>query len=76
MDLPTAIGRRLKNALGYSSRVESTVLLVEPETLDTELLQEEEADAEKPKPGLTMFTDGSRFDSGTKWRHRALSGLE
>jgi len=39
------------------------VLLEEPETLDAELLQEEEAEAkaaaEVTRPGLTMFTDGS-----------------
>ena len=39
-------------------------MLEEPETLDTELLQEEEAEAEKSRPGLTMFTDGSRLDDG------------
>jgi len=32
------IGKRLENALGYSGRMESTVLLAEPETLDAELL--------------------------------------
>jgi len=61
---PTAIGRRLTNALAYAGRTESTVLLEEPETLDTELLQEEEAEvkaeAEKDRPGLTMFTTGHR----------------
>jgi len=37
-------------------------------TLDAELLQQEEAEAkagsEKPRPALTMFTDGSRLDDG------------
>jgi len=65
---PTAIGRRLMNALAYSGRIESTVLLEEPETLDAELLQEEEAEAkaeaEKVRLGLTVFTDGSRLDDG------------
>jgi len=46
----------------------STVLLEEPETFDAELLQGEEAEAkteaEKCRPGLTMFTDGSRLDGG------------
>jgi hypothetical protein len=42
---PTAIGRRLTNALVYSGKMESTVLLGEPETLDAELLQER-----RPKP--------------------------
>jgi hypothetical protein len=65
---PTAIGRRLTNALAYAGSTESTVLLEEPETLDAELLQEEEAEAkveaEKTRPGLTMFADGSRLDDG------------
>ena len=65
---PTEIGRRLTNALAYAGWVEGTVLLEEPETLDAELLQEEEAEAkaaaEKERPGLTMFTDGSLLDDG------------
>jgi len=60
---PTGIGRRLVNALTYTGRTESTVLLEEPETLDVELIQEEQAAAkaaaEKTQHGLTMFTDGS-----------------
>ena len=52
---PTAIARRLTNALAYAGRTESLVLLEEPETLDAELLQEEEAEAkaeaEKDRPG-------------------------
>ena len=55
MDTQTTIGQRLENALGYSGRMESTVLLEKPETLDAELLQEEEAEAkaeaEKLGPG-------------------------
>ena len=55
------------NALAYAGRTESTVLLEEPETLDAELQQEEEAEdkaeADKARPGLTMFTDGSRLES-------------
>ena len=40
--------------------------LKETETLDAELLQEEEAEAkaEGTRPGLTMFSDGSRLDDG------------
>jgi hypothetical protein len=41
----SSIGQRLEHSLRYSGRMESTVLLGEPETLDTELLQEEEAEA-------------------------------
>jgi len=48
--------------------MERTVLLEEPKTLDAVLLQEEEeeakAEAEKARPGLTMFTDGSRMEDG------------
>ena len=65
---PTAVGRRLTNALAYAGRTENIVLLESPETLDGELVQEEEAEAkeeaEKARPGLTMFTDGSRLDNG------------
>ena len=41
----TAIGRRLTNALAHRGQTESTVLLEEPEILDAELRQEEEAEA-------------------------------
>jgi len=65
---PIGIGRRLTNALAYGRPTESTVLLEEPETLDAELLQEEEAEAkaeaERNRPGLAVFTDGSRLDNG------------
>jgi hypothetical protein len=44
------------------------VLLEEPEALDAETIQEEEkavkVEAEHVRPGFTMFTDGSRLDSG------------
>jgi len=63
----TTIRQRLESALGYSGRMESTVLLEGQETLDAELLQEEEAEAkaeaEKRRPGLTMLTDGP----DTRW---------
>jgi hypothetical protein len=59
----SAIGRRLEDALGYSDRVKTTVLLEDPETLDAETIQEDEAaakrEAERHRLGLTMFTDGS-----------------
>ena len=51
------------NALAYAGRTQSTVLLEERESLDAELLQEE-AEAEKARPGLTMFTGGLRLDDG------------
>ena len=65
---PTDIGRRPMNALAYAGATESTVLLEEPETLDAALLQEEEEEAkmeaEKARPGLTTYTDGSRMEDG------------
>ena len=75
---PTRIGWRLTNALAYGGQTESTVLLQEPEILDAELPQEEEAEAraeaERTRPGLTMFTDGSRHDGATGysvvWKRR------
>ena len=43
-------------------------MLEEPETFDAELIQEEQEEAkreaEKSRPGLVMFTDGSRLESG------------
>jgi len=69
------IGRRLTNALAHGGPTESTVLLEEPETLDARLLQEEEAEAkteaERSRPGLTMFTDGAG-----QWGSRVLGGME
>jgi len=65
---PTTVGRRLTNALAHAGSTEGTVLLEEPEALNAELLQEEEAEAtaeaEKARPGLTMYTDGSRMEDG------------
>ena len=60
---PTEIGRQLTNAVAHGEPTESTVLLEELKTLEAELLQEEEAEAkaeaERTRPGLTMFTDSS-----------------
>lgn len=48
-------------------------MLVSPESLDAELLQQEKAggkpEAEETRPGLTIFTDGQRLDDG-------VSGME
>ena len=65
----TALGNRLGAALNYTwTETEGTVLLEEPETFDAELIQEEretaEREAEKKRPGLVMFTDGSRPEDG------------
>jgi len=77
---PTAIGLRLTNALAYWGREESIVLLQEPETLDGKLLQEGNAkakgEAEKARPGLSVFTDGWRMGEGaaaTLWSGRMTS---
>ena len=77
---PTAIGRRLTTDLTYAGTTESIVLLEEPETLDAELLQEEEAEAkaeaEKTRPGLTMFTDGPDWmaeRSNMRWYGKTTS---
>jgi len=60
-----------RNPPPLPSPMESTVLLEEPETLGTDLLQEEEAEAkaeaERSRLGLTVFTDGLRLDSGRHW---------
>jgi len=54
----------------------ASVLLEEPEALDVELLQEQEAEAkaetEKSRPGLAIFTDGSRLARRSR---RVLGGL-
>jgi len=66
----TVIGKRLKNSLTLAHRgtTETTVLLEDPEALDAATIQEDEkaakAEAERSRPGITMFTDGSRLDSG------------
>ena len=64
----TTIGQRLSTAVAYTGRTEETVLLGDPETLDAELIQEEEEEAKKEaemtRPGLTVFTDRSRLDDG------------
>ena len=62
----TAIGRRLGSVLKYTwTETEKTVLLEEQQTFDAELIQEEweeaKKEAEKGRPGLVMFTDGSRW---------------
>jgi hypothetical protein len=64
------IGRRTKNALALArrDRTETTTLLEEPEALDAETISEDEKtakpEAEHTRPGLTMFTDGSRLENG------------
>jgi len=54
--------------LGNGQRRFGLRLPEKPETLGVDLLQEAEAgaktEAERSRPGLTVFTDGSRLDSG------------
>jgi hypothetical protein len=63
----TAIGNRLATALNYTlTATEETILLEEPEILDAEIIQEEREEAkeaEKARPELVIFTDGSRLES-------------
>jgi ribonuclease HI len=64
----TAIGQRLKTALNHTwIETEQTVLLEDPESFDAELIQEERVEAkkeaERERPGLVMFTDGSRLEN-------------
>ena len=55
-------------AIGYAGRMESTILLEDPEVRDvTTIVDDEEqakTEADRARPGLTMFTGGSRLDSG------------
>jgi len=64
----TTIGKRLSTALERRwLAMEETVLLEDPESFNAELIQEEQEEAkkeaEKERPGLVMFTDGSRLES-------------
>jgi ribonuclease HI len=73
----SGIGGRTKNALAIArrGRTETMILLQEPETLDAETIAEDEkaakAEAERTRPGLTIFTDGSRLENG-KVRYAAV----
>jgi ribonuclease HI len=63
------IGRRLGRALDYTwTQTEETVLLDDPEPFNADLIQDEreeaKREAERERPGLVMFTDGSRLESG------------
>jgi len=65
----STIGKRLSTALEYRwLTTEKTVLLEDPEAFDAELIQEERAEvkreADMERPGLVMFTNGSRLEEG------------
>jgi len=57
-----------KSGAGSQMLQTEGAVLLEEEAFDAELLQEEEAEAtaeaERARPGLTMFTDGSRMEDG------------
>jgi len=62
----TPLGKRLSSTLVYTwTETEQTVLLEEPESFDAELIHEEREEVkkepEKERPGLVIFTDGSRL---------------
>jgi ribonuclease HI len=64
------IGKRLEAVLGYSGQIEKTVLQSVPDPLKVTMVIEErakakaEAEAVEGGPGLTIYTDGSRMESG------------
>jgi hypothetical protein len=63
----SAVGKRFKRALGYSGRLEctlwylgrmeTTVLLEEPEAFDADIVAAK-TEAERPRPGLTCSRTG------------------
>jgi len=65
---PSGIGRRIETVLGYAGRTEEIVLPAVPEKIGAVIIIEEpkgaKEEAERDRPGLTLFTDGSRIDSG------------
>jgi len=65
---PSGLRKRLGEALGYEGRVEPTVIPAQVEKLRAQVVMEErkeaKEEAEKSRTGLTIFTDGSRVDSG------------
>jgi hypothetical protein len=68
------IGTRLESVIGYSGRTEKTVLLETSVPLEADTVVEDEdlakKEAEKDRPGLTLFTDGSQLDcgaTGSRW---------
>jgi hypothetical protein len=68
LETPMGVGKRLKTALGYSGRTETTVLPERPGTLDAVVVMESQAEAIKEagrlRQGLTIFTDGARAGNG------------
>jgi len=65
---PSGIRKRIETALGYAGRTEEIVLPASPEKIGAVIVIEEpnevKEEAERGRPGLTIFTDGSRLDSG------------
>jgi ribonuclease HI len=64
----SAIGSRLETAIGYSGRMEEIVIASKPEKTEAVRIVEDREraieEAKKDREGLTIFTDGSRLESG------------
>ena len=62
------IGKQLLTAPGYSGRAEETILREAPEAFEATITVKEQAEAlaaaGERRPGLTLFTDGSRMQNG------------
>jgi hypothetical protein len=62
------IRTRLKNLLETAGKTATTVPVEKPEALNAETIQEEEQtaklEAQRTRPGLTVYTDRSRLDTG------------
>jgi hypothetical protein len=71
----SGLGKTVETALGYSRRMETTTLLEDPEAFDAETIQEAEAtaksEAERSRPGLTVFIDEKRRGE-QRWKSWAL----
>jgi ribonuclease HI len=64
----TGLGKQIESVLGFTGQTEEMMLPDSPVPLEVELVMSErteaKAEAERWRPGLTIFTDGSRTDSG------------
>lgn len=65
---PSAIGRRLEEAIEYSGRTERTTITAGAERYGAVRIVEEQekakVEAENDREGLTIFADRSRFETG------------
>jgi len=64
----SAMGRRLEASIGYSGRTEETKMTSRPEKMEAVRIVEDREraieEAKNDSEGLTIFTDGSRLESG------------